>query len=444
MKKIGLVCMLVTTFYAYSTQARVCLLGDPNCNSGISVDSAQKCEDYLSKNPKWIHESDTCNALDYRTACEDYKDVYYIELGCKQEYIDIQKLNNSNYVCAEEIQCEKCCPSIKCSDQYKECHYPTQGDYNDTCEEPDKTIKFSRCLCDENKYKYNTSNCAGIGMHLEGEQCSGDNGDWWERCICSAPSECKWTDANKGNNGVLSNQCCDGTYKTCTKNFPTDVEVPANATATKTSYTACGETKEIITGWTCNLGYVQDPANTGCDVAQCPQGSSIIYTDASKCGYASTIGASVTSTGEYSEGKLCYTCNCSVPSACKWTDANKGDKGTLKDVCCDGQTYKTCTKNFPTDVTVPSNATATKTSYTACDETKEIVTGWDCNDGYVKNSAGTGCDVAQCPTGSKTEYSDVSKCGYPSTIGKYDFMMLYFGTADVNPNTGSTTFEYNS
>ena len=605
MKKIGLVCMLVTSFYAYSTQARVCLLGDPTCNSGISVETAQKCDDYVSRNPKWVKENNLCEAMDYSLACEDYKDRYYIEAGCASGYVNVDTLTEG-YICKDTKCNGKCClqKEIKCADEYKECNALTEG-AGDKCVESNTQYfeisanKYTECLCNTRTYKYNNSNCKDF-FEPTGEKCSGDNGAWWKecksrftsckdwnsssytqaqvgynctateiplkngskttcytnckvdceydgnyytqeacvgamdhsvcgadkdgcwyfancetgykyendkcvadcqyadkaacekanpnknckpdkygcsvpadckigyedngfgnceivlcplgsstnyntvancgypstigasvtstgqysgsklcyKCNCSVPSECKWTDANKGDKGTLKDVCCNGTtYKTCTKNFPTDVTVPSNASAIKTSYTACGETKQIVTDWTCNLGYIENSAGTGCDVAQCPRDSKTEYSDVSKCGYPSTIGASVTSTGQYSGSKLCYKCNCSVPSECKWTDANKGDKGALTNVCCDGTTYKTCTKNFPADVTVPSNATATKTSYTACGETKQIVTDWTCNKGYVENSAGTGCDVAQCPTGSKTEYSDVSKCGYPSTIG---------------------------
>ena len=243
-----------------------------------------------------------------------------------------------------------------------------------TCTDPSSTSYNTVDAC---KTKLGAPTTTGIKSTTTGKY-AGNTACYTCSCTCDS-TVYKW-EAGKVGNGTLSDQCCNGLYKTCTKNCPAAVTPPANATGVKTTCSDCGEKTEIVTSWSCNTGYTKS-GNT-CVPAGCPTGTSTDYTDASKCGYPSTIGASVSATSYTSGGKTCYECMCIT--GCKWTNSNKDTYGTISNVCCDGK-YQTCTKNFPADVTVPTGATAKTTSYKACGEIKNVITGWECTGQYVKN-----------------------------------------------------------
>ncbi len=281
--------------------------------------------------------------------------------------------------------------------------------------------------------------------------CAGDSACY--SCSCSCDSTYKWDSSNKGT-ATLSNQCCNGKYKTCTSSCVA-VTIPANAHSTATC-TGCGTT--VNTAWECNTGYVKsgntcveagcpsgyattaanckNPVSTGtkgyslgtatngqsgttpckqCVANGCGSGKNT-NSNVTNCGYSSTLYASkVQDTNDYDGENPCYSCSCTADSnGCSWTDSNKGT-ATLSDLCCNGK-YKTCRSTCEDTVTVPANATGVKTSCTACGATYSITTSWVCNTGYEKNAAGTACVASECCSG-KTEYKSVSNCGYPSTLG---------------------------
>ena len=256
-------------------------------------------------------------------------------------------------------------------------------------------------------------------------------------CSCSAPAACKWTNSNKGT-ATLSNQCCNGNYETC-KSSCVEVSVPTNATVTATC-TGCGST--VNTEWKCNNGYTKDgnsciPAqcNSGCATSadDCGNGSGKskgwslgtncnlsgtqqckkctaksctsgnTNSDVSTCGYASTRYASKTANGYYSGDSKCYSCSCSAPAACKWTNSNKGT-ATLSNQCCNGN-YETC-KSSCIEVVVPGNAHGT-TECTGCGST--VFTEWECNEGYTKS--GNSCVPSTCNSGCAIYVSDCGTTG---------------------------------
>ena len=108
------------------------------------------------------------------------------------------------------------------------------------------------------------------------------------------------------------------------------------------------------------------------------------------------IGYSKTKVATSSNGNDCYECKCSAPEECKWTDSNKGSGGIISNKCCDGK-YQTCTP-ICKSVTVPANAHVTATC-TGCGTTVNIA--WACNEGYVRNSDGTGCTFDMSATITK-------------------------------------------
>lgn len=306
-----------------------------------------------------------------------------------------------------------------------------------TCTDPSSTSYNTVDAC---KTKLGAPTTTGIKSTTTGKY-AGNTACYTCSCTCDS-STYKWEEGEVGG-GTLSGQCCNGLYKTCTKNCPAAVTPPANATGVKTTCSDCGETTEIVTSWSCNTGYTKS-GNT-CVPAGCPTGTSTDYTDASKCGYPSTIGAKVVATDSVSGGKTCYECMCIT--SCKWTSSNKDTYGTISNVCCNGK-YQTCTKNFPADVTVPTGATAKTTSYKACGETKNVITGWECTGQYVKN--GNSC--YDCATW-KTRLSNAliaaqnsyGACCYTTgTTDKYGDHTNYQFTCRTGSGTSCTSNVYGS
>ena len=178
----------------------------------------------------------------------------------------------------------------------------------------------------------------------------------------------------------------------------------------------------------CSTGY--ENSGDKCVASSCPDGSSTTKTvNSCLSEYASLTGASVVDTGFYSGVDACKKCACEVPTNCQYTEADKGnvDNVTLSGICCDGTHYTGCTATFPSDVTVPSNATAIYKTYTACGQTKLVVTGFECDVGYeqsgsscVKETSGGGT-VNNCVGGydCSNVIRNATTCGgtIPACIG---------------------------
>ncbi|MBR6409139.1 MAG: hypothetical protein IKS23_02720 [Alphaproteobacteria bacterium] len=120
--------------------------------------------------------------------------------------------------------------------------------------------------------EYSSSSC-NTGL---GEVATGDSKDGYDcyKCECTAatPTLCPYTTNQNDTtrqyvgSGTASNQCCDGSYKNCTKGTAcsgfTLTSEPPHATSTQ-SCTACGETKYKAV---CETGYKGDDCSE-CDEA---------------------------------------------------------------------------------------------------------------------------------------------------------------------------------
>lgn len=107
-------------------------------------------------------------------------------------------------------------------------------------------------------------------------------------------------------------------------------------------------------------------------------------------------------------GLSCYHCYCAADtSVCKWNESNKGT-ANLTDGCCDGW-YKTCTNTCKDTVTVPKNATGIQTDCTGCDETKKVITAWQCNEWYDELNGA--CYARPCSEGYSITEPNLAGCG---------------------------------
>ncbi len=292
MKKLGLLCLILSGLYSSMSEARVCFLADPRCGSGYDEFSFS-CKDSLR--PEWIHEKDLLPSKSYDEICRDDTDVYYIDAGCDTEegWVDINNIGNK-YVCASEV-IDGCCNEKKCSSKYTTCSSPTIGG-GDKCTETNtkyyvngSPYKYSKCVCDENKYPYSSANCNRSTHNLTGEKCEGDNGTFWTMCKkkCDFSSEKSCTnsvsnskceknnsdgcwyisgciDGYKLQNGVCVSTCTHTTQESCQKQY---------------THSECkADDKGCFVPYTCKSSYVNS----------CGDKYDLTNTDGNNCGVCTT------------------------------------------------------------------------------------------------------------------------------------------------------------
>ena len=178
----------------------------------------------------------------------------------------------------------------------------------------------------------------------------------------------------------------DGPSTICVPTYCTAVAVPGNATGT-TSCTPqnvyCEYDDPVYTAWECNAGYHTNAAGTGCDKNCTPVACTAVSVPEhghstatctprySNCSTGTTVDTAwVCDTGYHvtSNGKACEQ-DCEI-------------------IACGG------------GVSVPSHAHSTGTCTprsSNCSTGTTVNTGWACDTGYHKNSAGTGCDLDCTP-----------------------------------------------
>ena len=223
----------------------------------------------------------------------------------------------------------------------------------------------------------------------------------------------------------------DASYKRCASLDCTAYTLsscPANGYCS--SCKAGGYTHLALDG--CNKGYVKSgnscPANpcTGYPLSSCPSHGS------------------------------CSSCLSGTANKYKLDSCSSGYKVSNNSCVC----AKTCKDT----ATVPAHATAVKSSCTACGVTTTIITGFNCNDGYVKSGSScvakscNGFPLSSCPTGatscstcksgSSTKYKvNGCKSGYikaNNTCRKTyaNCEAAGYFTDDTNRNCSSTTTIY--
>ncbi len=252
------------------------------------------------------------------------------------------------------------------------------------------------------------------------------------QCQCSA-NDCTWTDSNKGADGSLATQCCNGNYLTCNK--PSAINIPTGGYCSS-YYNACGSSDicsdfACYDGWyksgntclantctgynlsscpdhatcgncksgntykyqitSCNTYWTPNSAGTQCVADDCYEGST--SSSVSSCGYSSSYGVSTYFNGEYSGDTPCYSCKCEAPSDCRWSWGNAGSATLGGQRCCDGY-YTQCTNTCPSSaISVPANATGYQC--TGCGVSR--TTRFYCNSGYTLSSYRDKCVNDEMP-----------------------------------------------
>ena len=172
-------------------------------------------------------------------------------------------------------------------------------------------------------------------------------------------------------------------------------------------------------GWSLDLTDKYDSTDCyKCTAKSCEVGYSTDITSLADCGTTGSAGYTFTkSESGYSGDDACGKCECTDP--CK--DTYTGE--------------------------IPENAHAVTEACKACDEEKDIVTDWACDDGYIINSAKTGCIPATCPVGYAKVASECSASGsgawHLDMNNRYDSTDCYKCEPDACKGESSTTITIN-
>ena len=326
--------------------------------------------------------------------------------------------------------------------------------------------------------QYNIEDCytAQGGNAAEGwkkELSTEKDGLLCYKCVCDLSEDCKYTVANKGVDGRLSDKCCDGEhYKTCTSSCESDKHMPSvGAVAVMGMCDACGKQKEFIAGWSCKKGYVLSASERSCDIRECPQNGNgkyykEDYTSLENCltintgeGWQFTAQPEEAPRGDGFCGKCYCPLNEMLAQGYKYSKADEQNSSIvdLDTLGCNGK-YKNCEiKEQFRDNYIPEGylpAHALKRSYKICGKVYYEMTG--CETGYKYDAETKECLPDTCDSGYNIEGRNCpegAKCSYcfsgnnirtkiESCIYAPRYIIDEFGTACCDSLCGDDSGEY--
>ena len=400
------------------------------CNSGYKEQSGVcVCEKVCSDTFTGAIPANGTAVKEACTACGITSEIV-TGFTCKDGYVKkdgncVPKIDCSSYPlssCPDNATCSKCTDNDgnssyrfdNCNSGYKEqsgicvCEKVCSDTFTGTVPE-NATLKTETCTA------------CGVSTTIKtGYSCNNGYSDKNGACVCSTVCENTYTGAIPENASATTEQCtacgktttittgftCNGGYnkqgnscvcaKVCKDTYTGGI--PANAKALTELCTACGETSEIVIGFTCNSGYNQS-------------GNSCVCAKTCADTYTGSIPANATATTEQ-----CTACGVSSTIITGYTckSGYEGNDCHCSKVCSD-----TYTGSIPTD------ATATKETCVACGVSKSIVTGWTCNTGYMK--VGNTCEkIIDCSSHTLTSCPSHANC------------------SQCTDNSGKTTYKFES
>ena len=400
------------------------------CNSGYKEQSGVcVCEKVCSDTFTGTIPANGTAVKEACTACGITSEIV-TGFTCKDGYVKkdgncVPKIDCSSYPlssCPDNATCSKCTDNDgnssyrfdNCNSGYKEqsgicvCEKVCSDTFTGTVPE-NATLKTETCTA------------CGVSTTIKtGYSCNNGYSDKNGACVCSTVCENTYTGAIPENASATTEQCtacgktttittgftCNGGYnkqgnscvcaKVCKDTYTGGI--PANAKALTELCTACGETSEIVIGFTCNSGYNQS-------------GNSCVCAKTCADTYTGSIPANATATTEQ-----CTACGVSSTIITGYTckSGYEGDDCHCSKVCSDTYTGS-----------IPTNATATKETCVACGVSKSIVTGWTCNTGYMK--VGNTCEkIIDCSSHTLTSCPSHANC------------------SQCTDNSGKTTYRFES
>ncbi len=428
MKRLSVLCLVVAgMLYSASAFASVCFLADTACQQGqYQVDDRRPC---LEQNSNLVYEGKRCMGLIYGgVVCNDSTGNYFEEGSCPAGYVDFSTVDQDKYECGNSLLCDRCCNDVRCKSKFKKCEnnsVPANTNPDNTCQETwsDNSIKYTECIC-QNPYN---QTCDGKGVTTSGNYCIDSNGKtFWSACQCDngyfetsyanikCPSSCTYGCLNIGTYTPLpgtSNYCWSGAEcapepekpaETCKIVYQSDFD---NFWEGYDAATNCRN----LTVNCAVLGYDTGKADTGVmckdgtEPYRCPFDHTAVYCESgiedSGCQYTtqSTCEMSYFGSTCAPDSKGCWN-----PNACKdgygktKAQCSGGEEGNWslgssdEFGCALCQCTSTC-KNYTGGK--PEHAQYTTATCESCGKKETVTTGWECDDGYHKNSAGTGCEA---------------------------------------------------
>lgn len=428
MKRLSVLCLVVAgMLYSASAFASVCFLADTACQQGqYQVDDRRPC---LEQNSNLVYEGKRCMGLIYGgVVCNDSTGNYFEEGSCPAGYVDFSTVDQDKYECGNSLLCDRCCNDVRCKSKFKKCEnnsVPANTNPDNTCQETwsDNSIKYTECIC-QNPYN---QTCDGKGVTTSGNYCIDSNGKtFWSACQCDngyfetsyanikCPSSCTYGCLNIGTYTPLpgtSNYCWSGAEcapepekpaETCKIVYQSDFD---NFWEGYDAATNCRN----LTVNCAILGYDTGKADTGVkckdgtEPYRCPFDHTAVYCESgiedSGCQYTtqSTCEMSYFGSTCAPDSKGCWNPNAckdgygKTKAQCSGSEDGNWSLGSSDEFgCALCQCTSTC-KNYTGGK--PEHAKYTTGTCKSCGKTETVTTGWECNDGYHKNSAGTGCEA---------------------------------------------------
>ena len=428
MKRLSVLCLVVAgMLYSASAFASVCFLADTACQQGqYQVDDRRPC---LEQNSNLVYEGKRCMGLIYGgVVCNDSTGNYFEEGSCPAGYVDFSTVDQDKYECGNSLLCDRCCNDVRCKSKFKKCEnnsVPANTNPDNTCQETwsDNSIKYTECIC-QNPYN---QTCDGKGVTTSGNYCIDSNGKtFWSACQCESgyfetsyanikcPSSCTYDCSSLGSYTPLpgtSNYCWSGAecrpapekpaetckivYQSDFDNFWEGYDAAANCRNLTVNCAVLGyDTGKADTGVKCK---------DGTEPYRCPFDHTAVYCESgiedSGCQYTtqSTCEMSYFGSTCAPDSKGCWNPNAckdgygKTKAQCSGSEDGNWSLGSSDEFgCALCQCTSTC-KNYTGGK--PEHAEYTTGTCKSCGKTETVTTGWECNSGYHKNTAGTGCEA---------------------------------------------------
>ncbi len=377
--------------------------------------------------------------ISYQSDFDNFWQGYDAATDCSNLTVDCSALGYDTGTAETGVKCKDGSEPYRCPFDHTEV-YCESGieDTGDTCtyttaSECEAYYFGSLCQADGDGC-YNPYACAtGYGKTIK--ECSGGKaGNWslgsYDDFGCA---ECECT------------RVCDNEYTG---------SLPDNAEWVSGSCASCGITTTVHIGWKCKTGYQKNVAGTGCILSTCPTGYAKTADD---CYNKGSAGWSLDLTDKY-DSTDCYKCiaksceagystditsiaDCGTTGSAGYTFTKSESGYSGDDACGKCECTDPCEDTYTGEI--PENAHAVTEACKACDKEKDIVTDWACDDGYVINSAKTGCIPSTCPTGYAKVASECSASGsgawHLDMNNRYDSTDCYKCEPDACENESSTT-----
>ena len=405
-------------------QARICFLADLDCQQGLFEEIKRENHNCKAKYPSSFHNSELCFAKTYQSVCNDNYGNYYNETGCQPGYTDMDDpANDEIYYCEDgALACGRCCPNEKtfCKPRFELCRDrpPTINDLSSpSCLEPngdEADRKYEDCICEtqKGKYPFNYENCGEEGLVTGGKECHGDNGSWYEKCVCNASEG--YSKVGREDVGCTEEDCNpNGCYSDGNA-----VDLPESQDVCWNGF-VCNRPKQPIPQPKCSPSYKSDFDTFWCGYDARGDKRNITY-DCATLGYDTGYAETGIKCKNGSEPYRCMfdhtkvfcesgLCKYSTEAVCKSLNPNSNCNTNSVDICynptsCKSGYYKSCQHldNYAAYYIVGSDEFGCGTCKTDCEHVSQA----SCETANANFECSKNADHCYVPTGCKVGFKE--------------------------------------